>query len=251
MKVISWNVNGLRSCLGKGFMDFFVKAQADVFCIQETKLQQGEQSVVDAPGYTQFWNDAEKKGYSGTAVFSRIEPIQVSYGLGEDDTDNEGRVIALEYKDVYVVNVYVPNSGEELKRLDYRMEWDGRFREYLLSLDKEKPVIAVGDFNVAHKEIDIKNASSNRRHAGFTDEERENFSLLLKSGFADAFRELNPDAKGAYTYWSYMFSARARNTGWRIDYGCVSSRLMNEVKSFTIHNEIYGSDHCPIELEIF
>ncbi len=250
MKIVSWNVNGLRSCMGKGFMEYFKDSGADMLCIQETKLQRGE-DILATPGYSQFWNDALKKGYSGTAVFSRTEPAGVSYGLGEDDADDEGRVITLEYKDFFLVCVYVPNSGEELKRLDFRMEWEERFREYLLSLDGRKPVIAVGDFNVAHNEIDIKNASSNRRHAGFTDEEREKYTLLLESGFADAFRELNPDLKDAYTYWSYMFNARARNTGWRIDYGCVSKRIMKDVKGFTIRSEIYGSDHCPIELEIF
>jgi exodeoxyribonuclease-3 len=230
-------------------MDFFEASQADMFCIQETKLQRGGESIA-TPGYFQYWNDAEKKGYAGTAVFSRTEPVSVSYGFG-DDIDDEGRVITLEYNDFYLVCVYVPNSGEELKRLDYRMEWDDRFRSYLLSLDRDKPVVAAGDFNVAHKEIDIKNASSNRRHAGFTDEEREKFSALLETGFADAFRELNPDARHMYTYWSYRFNARARNTGWRIDYGCISARLMSELKRFTIHSGVYGSDHCPIELEIF
>ncbi len=248
MKIISWNVNGLRSCISKGFMDFFKASGADIFCIQETKLQRGGESI-ETPGYLQFWNDAEKKGYSGTAVFSRTEPASVSYGLAE--SDDEGRVITLQFKDFYLVCVYVPNSGEELKRLDYRMEWDDRFRSYLSSLDSDKPVIAVGDFNVAHKETDIKNASSNRRHAGFTDEERQKFTELLESGFADAFRELNPNARDVYTYWSYRFNARARNTGWRIDYGCISSRLMSEIKGFTVHSGVFGSDHCPIELGIF
>lgn len=250
MRIISWNVNGLRSCMGKGFMDFFENAQADVFCIQETKLQQGESSI-KTKGYHQFWDDAEKKGYAGTAVFSLSEPISVTYGMGEEDNDDEGRVITLEFDKLYVVNVYVPNSGEELKRLDYRMQWDVRFRNYLLSLDAKKPVVACGDFNVAHKEIDIKNVSTNRRHAGFTDEERDSFSTLLDAGFIDGFRELYPDARDKYTYWSYRFSARERNTGWRIDYACISSRLRDELKGFTIHNSVYGSDHCPVEIEIF
>ena len=249
MKIITWNVNGLRSCMGKGFMDFFRESQADVFCIQETKMQQGE-SVL-AEGYSEFWNDAEKKGYSGTAVFSRQEPVNVSYGLGEEDGDTEGRVITLEYKDFFAVNVYVPNSGEGLKRLEYRLEWDKRFRAYLKSLDGRKPLIAVGDFNVAHKTIDIKNASSNRRHAGFTDEERESFSELLGSGFIDSFRTLYPGAKDAYTYWSFFSNARARNVGWRLDYACISERLKSELGDVKILSNVYGSDHCPVELDIF
>jgi exodeoxyribonuclease III len=250
MRIISWNVNGLRSCMNKGFMDFFEKAEADVFCIQETKLQQGGDSLT-TEGYHQFWDDAEKKGYAGTAVFSLTEPLSVSYGLGEEDEDGEGRVITLEYDELYVVNVYVPNAGEELKRLGYRLEWDVRFRDYLSALDAKKPVIACGDFNVAHTEADIKNASSNRRHAGFTDEERGSFTKLLEAGFTDAFRALYPDARDKYTYWSYRFNARERNTGWRIDYACISSRLKDRLKSFTIHSSVYGSDHCPVEIEIF
>ncbi len=250
MRIISWNVNGLRSCMNKGFMNFFKEAKADVFCIQETKLQQGEE-IINAEGYHQFWDDAEKKGYAGTAAFSLKKPTGVSYGLGEGDSDGEGRVITLEYDDLYVVNVYVPNAGEELKRLGYRLEWDVRFRDYLLSLDAEKPVVACGDFNVAHKETDIKNASSNRRHAGFTDEERGSFTKLLDSGFVDSFRYLYPDARDKYTYWSYRAGARERNTGWRIDYACISSRLKENLKSFTIHSSVYGSDHCPVEVEIF
>lgn len=250
MRIISWNVNGLRSCMGKGFMDFFEKSKADVFCIQETKLQQGEDSVT-AQGYHQFWNDAEKKGYSGTAAFSLEKPVSVSYGLGEEDNDDEGRVITLEYDKLYVVNVYVPNAGEELKRLEHRLAWDVRFRDYLMALDAKKPVVACGDFNVAHKEADIKNASSNRRHAGFTDEERGSFSQLLDAGFTDAFRQLYPDARDMYTYWSYRFSARERNTGWRLDYACISTRLKERLKGFTIHSSVYGSDHCPVEIEIF
>lgn len=248
MKIITWNVNGLRSCMGKGFMDFFRDSQADVFCIQETKMQQGEGAITE--GYKEFWNDAEKKGYSGTAVFSRREQVNVSYGIG-DDADTEGRVITLDYKDFFLVNVYVPNSGEELKRLEYRLEWDKRFRDYLKSLDARKPLVAVGDFNVAHKPIDIKNASSNRRHAGFTDEERESFSELLDSGFLDSFRMLYPDAKDAYTYWSFFSNARARNVGWRLDYGCISERLKGELRDVKILSNIYGSDHCPVELDIF
>jgi exodeoxyribonuclease-3 len=248
VKIITWNVNGLRSCMGKGFMDFFRDSQADVFCIQETKMQQGEGAITE--GYKEFWNDAEKKGYSGTAVFSRREQVNVSYGIG-DDADTEGRVITLDYKDFFLVNVYVPNSGEELKRLEYRLEWDKRFRDYLKSLDARKPLVAVGDFNVAHKPIDIKNASSNRRHAGFTDEERESFSELLDSGFLDSFRMLYPDAKDAYTYWSFFSNARARNVGWRLDYGCISERLKGELRDVKILSNIYGSDHCPVELDIF
>lgn len=249
MRIVSWNVNGLRSCMRKGFEDFFGGIQADIFCIQETKLQQGDK-ILDTPGYRQYWNDAQKKGYSGTAVFSRAEPLRVSRGMPEE-SDDEGRVITLEFEDFFLVNVYVPNSGEELKRLDYRMGWDERFRDYLKSIDRQKPVVAVGDFNVAHTEADIKNASSNRAHAGFTDEERENFSVLLGAGFADAFRTLNPDARDVYTYWSYMFKARERNTGWRIDYACVSRRALSKVAGFTTHSGVFGSDHCPIELEIF
>lgn len=249
MKIITWNVNGLRSCLDKGFMDFFRSAEADVFCIQETKMQQGED--VFAEGYREFWNDADKKGYSGTAMFSRTEPENVFFGLSEDDGDAEGRVITLEFEDVFVVNAYVPNSGEGLKRLDFRLEWDKRFQAYLKSLDEQKPIIAVGDFNVAHKRIDIKNASSNRRHAGFTDEERESFSQLLASGFLDAFRELYPDAKDAYTYWSYFSNARERNVGWRLDYGCISERLKSELRDVKHRIGVYGSDHCPVEIDMF
>ncbi len=250
MKIISWNVNGLRACYGKGFADFFRAAGADIFCVQETKLQQGE-IALDLPGYTEYWSYAERKGYSGTAVFSRKQALAVAYGIGIAEHDTEGRTITLEYDDFYFVCVYVPNSGEELKRLSYRMGWDDDFREYLLALDAKKPVIACGDFNVAHREIDLKNPSSNHHTAGFTNEEREKFSLLLESGFADSFRRLHPDAKDQYTYWSYRFNARARNTGWRIDYACISERLTDELKSFTIHSDILGSDHCPVEMKIF
>lgn len=249
MKIISWNVNGLRSCVGKGFMDFFKASDADAFCIQETKLQQGD-AEFDFRDYNEFWSDAEKKGYSGTAVFSKQKPENVFYGIG-GKKDDEGRVITLEYKDFYLVNVYVPNAGEELKRLDFRLEWDKRFRGYLKELDYKKPVIACGDFNVAHKEIDIKNAASNRMHAGFTDEERESFSELLSCGFLDSFRELYPDAKDKYTYWSYMFKARERNTGWRIDYWLISERLKEKVRDVIIRSEIYGSDHCPIAIDLY
>jgi exodeoxyribonuclease-3 len=235
--------------MGKEFMDYFRSSDADVFCIQETKMQQGED--VFAEGYREFWNEADKKGYSGTAVFSRTEPVNVYFGLGDEDEDNEGRVITLEFEHFFVVNAYVPNAGEGLKRLDFRLEWDKRFREYLMSLDKQKPLIAVGDFNVAHKAADIKNASSNRRHAGFTDEERESFSQLLGAGFLDAFRVLYPDAKDAYTYWSFFSNARQRNTGWRIDYGCISERVKSDLKDVILRSDVFGSDHCPVELDIF
>ncbi len=249
MKIITWNVNGLRACIKKGFYDYFNNAGADIFCIQETKLQRGDINF-ESEGYHAFWNDAEKKGYSGTAVFSSKKPQGVSYGLA-GEKDDEGRVITLEYDDLYLVNVYVPNSGEELKRLDYRMEWDDAFRDYLSGLDRKKPLIACGDFNVAHQEIDIKNASSNRRHAGFTDEEREKFTKLLRAGFIDSFRELYPDAHDSYTYWSYRFNARKRNTGWRIDYGCISKRIKDELEDCVLRGDVYGSDHCPVELIIF
>ena len=250
MKIISWNVNGLRACYGKGFPDFFKLANADIFCVQETKLQQGD-IVVDLPGYTEYWNYAERKGYSGTAVFSRKEALSASYGIGIPTHDTEGRVITLEYDEFYFVCVYVPNSGEELKRLSYRMEWDDDFRAYLLSLDAKKPVVVCGDFNVAHKEIDLKNPASNHHSAGFTDEERDKFTELLDAGFVDTFRQLYPDVKDQYTYWSYRFGARARNAGWRIDYGCISQLVSDSLRSFTIHSDVMGSDHCPIEMEMF
>ena len=250
MKIVSWNVNGLRACYGKGFPDFFKLADADIFCVQETKLQQGD-IAVDLPGYTEYWNYAERKGYSGTAVFSRKEALSASYGIGIPAHDTEGRVITLEYDEFYFVCVYVPNSGEELKRLSYRMEWDDAFRAYLLSLDARKPIVVCGDFNVAHKEIDLKNPASNHHSAGFTDEERAKFTELLDAGFVDTFRQLYPDAKDQYTYWSYRFGARARNAGWRIDYGCISQRVSDSLHSFTIHSGVMGSDHCPIEMEIF
>lgn len=249
MKIVSWNVNGLRACYGKGFADFFNRVDADIFCVQETKLQQGEIHL-DIAGYTEYWSYAERKGYSGTALFSRKEALSASYGIGIAAHDTEGRTITLEYDDFYFVCVYVPNSGEELKRLSYRMEWDDDFRAYLTALDAKKPVVICGDFNVAHREIDLRNPSSNHHTAGFTDEEREKFSALLDAGFVDSFRYLYPDVKDQYTYWSYRFNARSRNTGWRIDYGCISERLKPELHDFHIHSDVLGSDHCPIELTI-
>jgi exodeoxyribonuclease-3 len=248
LKIITWNVNGLRSCMEKGFMHFFKSIDADIFCIQETKMQEGQAGVF-TEGYAQYWHSALKKGYSGTAVFTKKEPLSVSKGKGDDDL--EGRILTLEYPDFYLVDVYSPNSQNELKRLSYRMEWEDEFRQYLLKLDAQKPVIVCGDFNVAHQEIDIKNAASNRRSAGFTDEEREKFTQLLDSGFTDAFRYLYPDARDKYTYWSYMFNARSKNVGWRIDYFCVSERLKKAVSDCILHNGIFGSDHCPVELQIF
>lgn len=249
MKLISWNVNGLRACEGKGFSDSFKQLDADFFCLQETKMQQGQLDLA-FDGYASYWNYAEKKGYSGTAIFTKHEPLEVSYGLGIDEHDHEGRVITLEMPDFYLVNVYTPNSQDVLKRLDYRMTWDDAFREYLLRLDSKKPVIACGDMNVAHKEIDLKNPKTNRKNAGFTDEEREKFTQLLSAGFTDTFRSLHPDEEGAYSWWSYRFRAREKNAGWRIDYFVVSNRIAGDIKSANIHNEIFGSDHCPVELEI-
>lgn len=248
-KFISWNVNGLRACVTKGFMDFFSEADADFFCLQETKLQEG-QLKMDLPGYHQFWNYAEKKGYSGTAVFSKEEPLSVFYGMGIEEHDREGRVITLEYPDYFVVTCYTPNSQNELARLDYRMEWDDAFRNYLKSLDERKPVIFCGDLNVAHREIDLKNPKTNRRNAGFTDEERGKFSDLLDSGFTDTFRFFYPDAENIYSWWSYRFKAREKNAGWRIDYFCTSDRLRERLNSAAIHTDIYGSDHCPVEVVI-
>lgn len=249
MKLISWNVNGLRACEGKGFSDSFKQLDADFFCLQETKMQQGQLDLA-FDRYASYWNYAEKKGYSGTAIFTKHEPLEVSYGLGIDEHDHEGRVITLEMPDFYLVNVYTPNSQDGLKRLDYRMTWDDAFREYLLRLDSKKPVIACGDMNVAHKEIDLKNPKTNRKNAGFTDEEREKFTQLLSAGFTDTFRSLHPDEEGAYSWWSYRFRAREKNAGWRIDYFVVSNRIAGNIKSANIHNEIFGSDHCPVELEI-
>ena len=246
-RLISWNVNGLRACMDKGFMDFFNSVDADIFCIQESKLQEG-QIKIEMEGYEQFWNYALKKGYSGTAVFARIKPLSVSYGIGIEEHDGEGRVITLEFQDYYLVNVYTPNAKRELERLSYRMKWEDDFRNYLLELDKIKPVIMCGDLNVAHKEIDLKNPSSNRKNAGFTDEERCKFTDLLNSGFIDTFRHFYPDKTGAYSWWSYMFNARAKNAGWRIDYFCVSKRMADKLKEAKIHDSVMGSDHCPVEL---
>ncbi|MDF2568543.1 MAG: exoA [Sporomusa sp.] len=250
MKLISWNVNGLRACLGKGFEDFFNSVQADIFCIQETKMQQSQSELVLA-GYDQYWNSAVKKGYSGTAIFTRLKPLAVTYGLNMEEHDQEGRIITLEFEQFYLVNVYTPNSQRELLRLDYRIQWECDFRSHLLKLDKNKPVILCGDLNVAHEEIDIKNPKSNRKNAGFTDEERSHMTALLDSGFTDTFRFLYPDKKDAYTWWSYMMNARARNSGWRIDYFVVSNRLRESMKDAFIYPDIMGSDHCPVGLEIF
>ena len=247
MKLISWNVNGLRACEGKGFSDAFKQLDADFFCLQETKMQQGQLDLA-FDGYKSYWNYADKKGYSGTAIFTKHEPLSVAYGIGIDEHDHEGRVITLETPDFYLVTVYTPNSQDGLRRLDYRMKWEDDFREYLLKLDAVKPVIACGDMNVAHQEIDLKNPKTNRRNAGFTDEEREKFTTLLSSGFTDTFRYFHPDLEGAYSWWSYRFHAREKNAGWRIDYFIVSNRLADKIKSANIHNEIYGSDHCPVEL---
>jgi len=247
MKLISWNVNGLRACVEKGFMDFFNKSQADVFCIQESKLQEG-QIELEMDGYYKFWNYAEKKGYSGTAVFTKIKPISVTNGIGISDHDNEGRVITIEFEDYFFVNVYTPNAKRGLERLTYRMLWEDDFRQYLINLDTKKPVIVCGDLNVAHKEIDLKNPASNRKNAGFTDEERGKFTELMNSGFIDTFRYLYPDKKDCYTWWSYMFNARAKNAGWRIDYFCVSEKLKGSIMDSIIHSEVTGSDHCPVEL---
>ena len=249
VKMISWNVNGIRACVKKGFMDYFKDVDADVFCIQESKLQEG-QIEMDLPGYHQYWNYAQKKGYSGTALFSKKEPISVSYGLGIEEHDNEGRVITAKYEDYYVVTCYTPNSKTELERLDYRMVWDDAFRNHLLALDEKKPVLFCGDLNVAHNEIDLKNPKTNRRSAGFTDEERGKMTELLGVGFIDTFRYLYPDAEGAYSWWSYLGKARDRNAGWRIDYWCVSDRLKEKIKEAEIHSAILGSDHCPVMLDI-
>ena len=249
MKLISWNVNGLRACVGKGFLEYFNEQQADIFCLQETKLQEG-QIELELNGYHQYWNYAEKKGYSGTAIFPKKEPISVQYGIGIEKHDNEGRVITLEFEKFYMVTVYTPNSQEKLARLDYRMEWEEEFRNYLLELDKLKPVIVCGDLNVAHNEIDLKNPKSNRRNAGFSDEEREKMSKLLDSGFVDSFRYFYPNKTDIYSWWSYRFSARAKNAGWRIDYFLVSEKLKENMRDAEIHTEILGSDHCPVVLNI-
>ncbi|KSV57943.1 exodeoxyribonuclease III [Acetivibrio ethanolgignens] len=247
MKFISWNVNGLRACIQKGFLDIFNEIDADIFCLQETKLQEG-QIDLELPGYHQYWNYAEKKGYSGTAVFTKKEPLSVSYGIGIPEHDMEGRVITLEFEDFYFITVYTPNSQNELARLDYRMTWEAAFLDYLKKLEEKKPVIFCGDLNVAHQEIDLKNPKTNRRNAGFTDEERDCFTKLLASGFIDTYRYFYPDTEGVYSWWSYRFKAREKNAGWRIDYFVVSKALESRLSSATIHSEIFGSDHCPVEL---
>ena len=247
MKFISWNVNGLRACVGKGFMDRFYELDADFFCLQETKLQEG-QIQLDLPGYYQYWCYAQKKGYSGTAIFTKHEPLSVAYGLGIEELDTEGRLITLEYQEFYLVTCYTPNAQRELTRLDYRMEWEDALRDYLMSLDKTKPVVYCGDLNVAKEEIDLKNPKTNRGSAGFSDQERDKMRTLLASGFTDTFRHLYPDAEGAYSWWSYRFNARANNAGWRIDYFIVSDRLADRVREAAIHPDIHGSDHCPVSL---
>ena len=249
MKFISWNVNGLRAVVTKGFSDIFRELDADFFCLQETKLQEG-QIDLSFDGYESYWNYAEKKGYSGTAIFTKHTPLSVSYGIGVEEHDHEGRVITLEYPDFYLVTVYTPNSQNELKRLDYRMQWEDDFLAYIRSLDEKKPVIFCGDLNVAHQEIDLKNPKSNRKNAGFTDEERAKMTAVLSSGFTDTWRALNPDVEGVYSWWSYRFSARQKNAGWRIDYFIVSDRIMDKVEDAKIHTDIFGSDHCPVELDI-
>lgn len=248
MKFISWNVNGLRACVGKDFSQSFESLNADFFCLQETKMQAG-QLELQFPGYTSYWNYAEKKGYSGTAIYTRKEPLAVTYGIGIDEHDHEGRVITLEYDKFFLVTVYTPNSQEELRRLDYRMTWEDAFQAYLHQLDTKKPVIVCGDMNVAHQEIDLKNPKTNRRSAGFTDEERSKMTQLLSNGFTDTFRTLHPE-QITYSYWSYRFRAREKNAGWRIDYFLISDRLRPQLKGASIHTEIYGSDHCPVELDI-
>lgn len=249
MKLISWNVNGLRACVGKGFRDFFDRESADFFCLQETKLQAGQISMA-LPGYSQYWNYAEKKGYSGTAIFAKEPPLSVSSGLGKPELDTEGRLITLEYPAFYLVTCYTPNAQRGLARLDHRMKWESAFREYLSGLDEKKPVIVCGDLNVAHKEIDLKNPGSNRGNAGFSDEERQCFTDLLDSGFTDTFRFLEPDTAGAYTWWSYMFNARANNAGWRIDYFLVSNRIRDKIVAAPIYADVLGSDHCPVGLSL-
>ncbi|MEM1484600.1 exodeoxyribonuclease III [Oscillospiraceae bacterium PP1C4] len=250
MKLVSWNVNGLRACLTKGFLDFFKEIDADVFCIQETKMQPDQAELV-LEGYKQYWNSALRKGYSGTAVFSRVEPISVTYDLGIAIHGDEGRVITLEFERFYLVNVYTPNAQRGLTRLDYRMQWEDDFRTYIKGLDAKKPVIICGDMNVAHHEIDLKNPKSNRGNAGFSDEERAKMTALLEAGFVDSFRHFYPDMIGAYTWWSYMYNARANNAGWRIDYFLVSERLIGEMSESAIHPQVLGSDHCPVELRVF
>lgn len=249
MKLISWNVNGLRAIYKKGFMDIFESLNADIFCIQETKMQEG-QIELDLKEYYEYYNYAERKGYSGTAIFTKRKPLNISYGIGLEEHDKEGRVITLEFDDFYMVNCYTPNSGRELARLEYRMEWEEAFRRYLKELDSKKPLVVCGDLNVAHKEIDLKNPKSNRKNAGFTDQERSKIDALLNSGFTDTFRKVYPDKEGSYTWWSYMFNARANNAGWRIDYFLVSDRISDNIKDAFIYSDIMGSDHCPVGLEI-
>ena len=249
MKLISWNVNGLRAIYKKGFIDIFKSLNADIFCIQETKMQEG-QIELELDGYYEYYNYAERKGYSGTAIFTKIKPLNISYGIGVEEHDKEGRVITLEFEKFYLVNCYTPNSGRELARLEYRMIWEEAFRDYLEKLDSKKPVMICGDLNVAHNEIDLKNPKSNRKNAGFTDEERGKIDKLLKSGFTDTFRSIYPDKEGCYTWWSYMFNARANNAGWRIDYFLVSDRISKYIKDAYIYSEIMGSDHCPVGLEL-
>ncbi|MEE3492164.1 exodeoxyribonuclease III [Ruminococcus sp.] len=249
MKFISWNVNGLRAVVNKGFKEIFTELDADFFCLQETKLQEG-QIDLSFDGYQSYWNYAEKKGYSGTAIFTKHTPLSVSCGIGVEEHDKEGRVITLEYEDFFLVTVYTPNSQNELRRLDYRMRWEDDFLAYIKSLDEKKPVIFCGDLNVAHQEIDLKNPKTNRKNAGFTDEERAKMTVVLSSGFTDTWRSLNPDTEGVYSWWSYRFNARKNNAGWRIDYFIVSDRLMDKIKDARIHTDIMGSDHCPVELEL-
>lgn len=249
MKLVSWNVNGLRACVKKGFLDFFHEIDADLFCIQETKLQEG-QIQLDLEGYHQFWNYAEKKGYSGTAVFSKLKPLSVKYGFDEEDSEPEGRIITLEFEKFILVNVYTPNSQRDLARLGFRLDWEDKIRTYLQELDKKKPVILCGDLNVAHQEIDLKNPKSNLNNSGFTPEERGKMTTLLESGFVDSFRHLYPEREGAYTWWSYMMKVRERNIGWRIDYFITSNKLKDQIKEATIYSDILGSDHCPVSLEI-
>ena len=247
MKLISWNVNGLRACVGKGFLDFLQSEDADIFCVQETKLQEG-QITLELPGYHQYWNYAEKKGYSGTAIFTKEEPISVAYGIGVEEHDHEGRVITLEFPEFYMITVYTPNSQDGLARLDYRMKWEADFLSYLKRLEENKPVIFCGDLNVAHKEIDLKNPKTNRMNAGFTDEERAKFTTLTEAGFIDTFRHFHPDLEGAYSWWSYRFHARDKNAGWRIDYFLVSECLRDKLRDALIYSDILGSDHCPVGL---
>ena len=249
MKLISWNVNGIRACMQKGFLDFFKEADADIFCLQETKVQES-QVELDLPGYHQYWNYAEKKGYSGTAMFTKQEPLSVSYGIGIPEHDKEGRVITLEFADFYVITCYTPNSQNELARLPYRMDWENAFLAYLDGLKAKKPVIFCGDLNVAHQEIDLKNPKTNHKNAGFTDEEREKFTILLSHGYVDTFRHFYPDAEQIYSWWSYRFKAREKNAGWRIDYFVVSEDLKEKLLDAKIHTEVFGSDHCPVELEL-